>query len=116
MIAVICSCGSSVRSSFSCADRTPAAAVRTTAKTILFMGPPRLGPRALALGLLATRHAIPFRHVRVDGRRGDDVDARVDDLRRRLLPVDDGVVWELHGLAAPAEILLPEEHLHLPHR
>ena len=59
-----------------------------------------------------TCHLFPLLFVGVDVVLRDDVDAGVDDRRRRILALLD-VAQQLHRLAAPAEILLAEQHLHL---
>ena len=68
-------------------------------------------------GLVCRHHhgfssVFQCRSVLVDVRGRHDVDARVDDRRRRH-PAGLDVGEQTHRLAAPAEILLTEQHLHL---
>src|SRR5690348_5280390 len=58
--------------------------------------------------LAALLHLLELRFVLIDVVFRDEVDARVDDLRGGHFAVLD-VVEDLRRLAAPAEILLPEE-------
>src|SRR5690348_15183535 len=61
---------------------------------------------------LSARHFLPLLFVLIHVLFRDHINARINNRRRRLVAILD-IAQHLHRLAAPAEILLAEQHLHL---